>query len=77
MDISVRRQEPDTQQPSGIFASLQIFNRILLWLTFLIQLTEKEQEDAGIYLGDPYSREYLFSETIEKDSSHSDDKEKT
>jgi len=32
--------------------SLQIFDRILNWLAGLVQLTEEEQEDAGIYLGD-------------------------
>jgi hypothetical protein len=52
MDNSFHRQETDTQQPTGLLASLQIFNSILDWLAGLIKLTEEEQKDAGIYLGD-------------------------
>lgn len=53
MDNSFHRQGPDTQPPGGFLASLlQIFDDILNWLAGLIQLTEEEQEDAGIYLGD-------------------------
>jgi hypothetical protein len=46
------QQGPDTQQPGGLLASLQVFQNILNWLVGLIQLTEEEQEDAGIQLGD-------------------------
>jgi len=53
MDHSFHRQESDSpQHPSGILASLQIFDRILTRLARLIQLTEEEQRDAGIYIGD-------------------------
>ena len=52
MDNSLRRQGSDAQQPSGFLASLQIFDGILHWLAGLIQLTEEEQREAGIYLGD-------------------------
>ncbi len=53
MDNSVRRQGSDTQQPSRFSVSLQIFDSILNWLAGLVQLTEEEQKDAGIYyLGD-------------------------
>ena len=52
MDNSFRRQGSDTQQSSGFLASLQIFDGILNWLAGLIQLTEEEQKDAGICLGD-------------------------
>lgn len=52
MDNSFHRQGPDTQQPSGFLAGLQIFDSLLNWLAGLIKLTEEEQEDAGIYLGD-------------------------
>jgi len=56
MDNFFRRRESDTQQVNGFFATtLQAFDRILKWLAGLIRLTEEEQEDAGIYLGDqPY-----------------------
>lgn len=52
MDNSFRRQEPGARQASGFLASLQIFDAILKWLAGLIQLTEEERKDAGIYLGD-------------------------
>jgi len=52
MDRSFRRQASDTQRSSSFLAGLQIFHGILNWLAGLIQLTEEEQEDAGIYLGD-------------------------
>ena len=54
MDNFFRRQGSDTKkQPSasGFWAtSLRIINSILNWLAGLIQLTEEEQEEAGIYL---------------------------
>jgi hypothetical protein len=54
MDNSFRQQGSDTQQqPGGLLASLKIFNGILNWLAGLIQLTEEEQKEAGIQLGDP------------------------
>jgi len=52
MDNSIRRQESDTHQPRDFQARLQIVNGILNWLADLFQLTEEEQIDAGIYLGD-------------------------
>jgi len=52
MDSSFRRQGSDTQQPSGFLAGLQVFDGILNWLAGLIQLTEEEQKDAGVYLDD-------------------------
>jgi hypothetical protein len=49
MENSLRQQESDTpQQPGGLFV-------ILYWLMRLIQLTEEEREDAGIYLAGPFS----------------------
>ena len=50
MDNSLNRQAHDTHQPSGFFA------RILHWLVGLVQWTEEDQRDAGIYHGDQYSR---------------------
>jgi hypothetical protein len=52
MDNYFRRHGSDTQQASGLLASLQIFDGILNWLAGLIRLTEEEQEDAGVYIGD-------------------------
>ncbi len=56
MDNFLRQQEPGIQRPGGFFIRLQIFHGILHWLAGLVRLTEKEQENAGIYLGDQYSR---------------------
>jgi len=53
MDNFFHQPEPDRQQQmSGLFAVLQVFDRILKRLAGLIRLTEEEQKDAGIYLGD-------------------------
>ena len=52
MDNFFRRQGSNTQQPSSFFAGLQIFDGILNWLAGFIKLTEEEQKDAGIYIGD-------------------------
>lgn len=51
MDNSFRQHESDSLRLGGFSAVLQIFYGILQWLTSLIQLTEEEQDDAGIYLG--------------------------
>jgi len=53
MDNSFHRQGFDKQQSRGFLTGLQIFDGILNWLAGLIQLTEEEQENAGIYLGRP------------------------
>jgi hypothetical protein len=52
MDNSFHQQRSNTQGSSGSSAGWQIFNRILNWLAGFIGLTEDEQKDAGIYLGD-------------------------
>jgi len=52
MDNSVQRQGSDAQRPGGFLTGLQIFDGILNWLAGLFQLTEEEQKDAGVYLGD-------------------------
>ena len=52
MDNSFRQQGSDIRQPGGFLASLDIFDKVLNWLAGLIKLTEEEQKDAGIYLGD-------------------------
>jgi hypothetical protein len=54
MDNFFRQQGSKTQQqPGGLLVSLQILDDILQWLIGLIQLTEEEQDDAGIYFGHP------------------------
>jgi hypothetical protein len=54
MDNSFSQQESDTQQPGAFLAGLQFFDGILNWLAGLIQLTEEEQTEAGIQLGDQH-----------------------
>jgi hypothetical protein len=50
MDNSVRQQESDVQQSSHfLISSLHVFSGILQRLAGLIQLTEDEQRDAGVY----------------------------
>jgi len=44
--------EGEGKQQAGFRSSLQFFDSILNRLAGLVQLTEKEQHDAGIYLGD-------------------------
>lgn len=50
MNDLLQQQAYDTPQSCGFLAS------ILQWLIGLVQLTEEEQGEAGIYLGDRYSR---------------------
>ena len=53
MDNSFHRQGSDTRQQGGFLAAgLQIFNGFVNWLAGFFKLTETEQKDAGIYLGD-------------------------
>lgn len=52
MDNSFHQQGSNTQRSSGLSAGWQIINRILNWLAGFMGLTEEEQKDAGIYLGD-------------------------
>ena len=44
-----RREASDAAEPGGTSASPKIFERILHWLFAFFQLTEQEEEDAGIY----------------------------
>jgi hypothetical protein len=57
MDNSFHRQESDTQQKRVFLIVSQIFDSILPlmrhslnWLAGFFQLTEEEQENAGVYL---------------------------
>ena len=53
MDNSFHKQGSRTQQqsPRSWLVSLPILANLIKWLASLIQLTEEEQEEAGIYLG--------------------------
>lgn len=52
MDKFFFRGKETNAHVSGIFSGLHIFQGILIWLADLIRLTEKEQQEAGIILGD-------------------------
>ncbi len=51
-DMTALQDEPEREGPGRFLAGLHIFNIILNWLADLVQLTEDEQKEAGIYLGD-------------------------
>ena len=48
MQTSSLQQESDPQKPNGSSASLQIFDNIENWLARLFELSDEEQEDAGV-----------------------------
>jgi hypothetical protein len=53
MDSSFREQEgagTPQEAPKSFLAGLQILAGFINWLAGLFNLTEKEQEEAGIYL---------------------------
>jgi|GEM_PF-3432222 len=50
MDTSIRQQESNTQVSSSFLARLSAIERVLHRLASLIQLTEEEKKEAGIYL---------------------------
>ena len=52
MDNSLPQHTLDTQRPARLLAGLRVVDSILSWLVGFIRLTEEEQKDAGIYLGD-------------------------
>jgi hypothetical protein len=56
MDKSIRRLKSDTQQANGFLDGLQIIKSILHWLAEFTHLTEDEQGEAGVYIGNQYSR---------------------
>ncbi len=54
MDSSLREQGSGTQEaPKSFLAGLKILASFIKWLAGLIELTEEEREEAGIYLGRP------------------------
>jgi hypothetical protein len=51
MDNSFHGQGSRTQQsPKSFLVSLPILGHLIKWLASLINLTEEEQEEAGIYM---------------------------
>ncbi len=57
MDNSFDPQESDAQRPRTSLSGLQFFDGILNWLIGFIRLTDEEEMDAGIYLGDQHDKE--------------------
>jgi hypothetical protein len=54
MDNSFDEQGSYRQQdPKRFLVSLPILGNLIKWLTSLIQWTEEEQEEAGIYMDRP------------------------
>ena len=53
MDSSFRGGQGSGTQaaPKSFLAGLKILASLITWLAGLIELTEEEQEEAGIYLG--------------------------
>ena len=50
MDNSIQEQGSDTQQdPKRFLVRLPSLGNFIKWLASLIQWTEEEQEEAGIY----------------------------
>ena len=75
MDNSFQPPHSDSdiqmQSPHGLSAaSLHIFESFLTRLTDLIQLTETEQNDAGIYFGDPTANFYQQSQDSDNKEQH-------
>lgn len=50
MDASINQQSSVTQQPGRFLAGLQALGIILNWIVGLMQMTEEEKEQAGIYI---------------------------
>ena len=53
MDIPADKYKSDVNRPGPFLAVLQNVRGFVRWLAGLIQLTEEEQKDAGIQIGDP------------------------
>ena len=52
MDGSFRRLGLTFWRPTVLLAPLQVFGRMLNWLAGLARVTQEEEKEAGIYLGD-------------------------
>ncbi len=55
MDTSTSEQDSNTKHTRGSFTELRIVDRLVKWLVSLLHLTDEEQKDAGIYLGDTHN----------------------
>ena len=51
MDQPLPQNESDTQPPTSLLVNLPVVNQLFKWLASLVEPTEEEQENAGIYLG--------------------------
>ncbi|HEY5983342.1 MAG TPA: hypothetical protein VIU38_07695 [Anaerolineales bacterium] len=56
MDNPLSRARAGTKRLGGLLAPLKAITGLLGWLAALVQLTDEQQEQAGIYLGDRYHR---------------------
>ena len=70
MDKLFRQQGTDAQQVSSFSIILGFFNSTLRWLIDLIQVTEEEQRNAGIYLGDQMTGQEQRDAGIYLDDEH-------
>jgi hypothetical protein len=52
MDNPLTQAGSGLQRSGGLLTSVRVFGRILDWLAALIRLTDEQQEEAGVYLGD-------------------------
>lgn len=50
MNDSAPQQEPEKQPSSRFLVALQILDRIENWLVSIFEISEEEQENAGVYL---------------------------
>ena len=65
MDHSFQQQDPGSdlrKQHRRLANRLHTFESLLSWLVNLFQLTEAEQDDAGVYFGDPLTNTYQYSQ---------------
>jgi hypothetical protein len=45
-----------TKRLGGLLARLKAITGLLAWLAALVQLTDEQQEEAGVYLGHRFHR---------------------
>jgi hypothetical protein len=57
MDNRLTRAGSGQQPLGGLLDRLNVFGRILGWLSTLFQLSDEQQEQAGVYLGNQRRRE--------------------
>ena len=57
MDDRLTRAGSGPQPLGGLLTRLHVLGRILGWLTTLLQLSDEQQEQAGVYLDNQRRRE--------------------